>query len=140
MVSYTHPFNAGSAVYGHLTDPGDIPTSGEIGYLGYASAHILADDGAGGYNYEPEDWIVQLTADFDDSSLTGFFDADGTQMDLVDGQIGGQGVSAGLAGPGGIEGRMSGHFYGQEARAMGGTFDMTFTDGLVTGAWVAAPD
>ena len=140
IIDYVNPYHEGSAVYGHLTLPSQIPTEGTILYTGYASAHILTEDGAGVQTYSQEDWDVLLHAHFGDSTLSGYFDADGTHVDLTDGLIDGQEVSAGLSGPVGISGEMSGHFYGQDARGLGGDFDLTYAGGLVTGAWVAAID
>ena len=140
IIAYDQPSYQGSAVYGYLTDPDQIPTSGNALYVGYAAAHVLTEDGAGAHTYTYEDWTVAIHADFDDSSLTGQFNANGTEIALTGGAIDGQSVSAGLSGPGSISGEMSGHFYGLDAAGMGGEFDLTYTGGMATGAWVAAVD
>ncbi|MGB3626237.1 MAG: transferrin-binding protein-like solute binding protein [Henriciella sp.] len=131
---------AGSAVFGHLTAPSDLPTGGEVEYQGSALVHAYTDNGMGGHDYDTDIWEMFLTASFDAGGVAGGLDADGTLISIENGTISGNGLHASLAGAGGINGSLSGNFYGTNASEVGGTLELTHDSGVVTGAFIGFSD
>jgi len=130
----------GSAVFGHLTAPSDLPTGGEVEYQGSALVHAYSDNGMGGHDYDTDIWEMYLAASFDSGMVAGGLDADGSFVSIENGTIIGNGFEASLAGAGGTNGSLSGNFYGTNASEVGGTLELTHGNGVVTGAFIGFSD
>lgn len=125
-----------ASVIGHRSAEADVPTSGAATYRGNSVGMVISP---GGHDLVVESEIQLSTTDFSDLTIasgnstarhlgesTAWVDNDYNFAGT--GNISGSSFSANLSGIGaksaGASGSASGHFYGDDASEVGGTFDL----------------
>ncbi|ADM08908.1 transferrin-binding protein B [Parvularcula bermudensis HTCC2503] len=149
----------GHFVYGQLTDPDEMPTSGTASYTGTVYGSILrqnrVDSLRGGLNLNTDFQTGALDMTFnadiayrDDEGITQFIDyADFTGTGRID-DANFDGTMQGVTSidtsetdsPLVVDGSFEGHFYGPTAQEAGGTFEFSNTEAAATGSFVAVRD
>ena len=108
-------------VAGYLTDPSNMPSSGDILYLG--TAYIDETGGMGVPSQET--WDLTLVADFDESHVSALFETPFGFVVSPQTPFDGNGFTAELIAPGGLSGAMDGAFYTENGYVVAGNVYLT---------------
>ena len=140
-------------VHGTRTEAADLPT-GLASYAGRMAGEIWQSDNTSFGSQTSVRGALSLTADFDESTVTGTIDGMETAtpgqsyqtstevLTISDGEITDSTFTADLTGTGGedsrYEGDVDGQFFGPDAKEVGGVLEATHTgNGTILTGWIA---